>query len=108
MYVNNTLYTVSVLTNGNYYCPAISEGEWFKVIAEGFDAKGKSTGKSEFTLASSPDDILKEWTPWNLESLGKVVRVDLSFEANGNLTGEYGLNCPAYVAFDNVTVEWEF
>jgi len=107
MYVTNTLYTINVLTNGNYYCPAISSGEYFKIIATGYDALGNKTGSTSFTLANGPSNIVSEWTWWDLSSLGLVAKVDIEFDANGNLTGSYGLNAPAYFAYDDVKVEFE-
>lgn len=105
LYVNNTLYTVAVLKDGNYYCPAIKAGEWFKVIATGYDWDGKETGSSEFLLADGPDKIVTTWTKWDISSLGKVRSVKFTFQANGDLTGEYGVNVPTYVAYDNVTLK---
>ncbi|WP_276484032.1 DUF4465 domain-containing protein [Paraflavitalea pollutisoli] len=45
---------------------------------------------------------LTTWTNFNLSALGTVTRVE--FNIDGNDSGDYGLNTPAYVCMDNVVV----
>jgi hypothetical protein len=45
---------------------------------------------------------LTTWTYFDLSALGNVTRVEFNIE--GNDSGAYGLNTPAYVCMDNVEV----
>ena len=51
--------------------------------------------------------MVTEWTKWDLSPLGKVVKVAFNFSASEDQKGSYGMNCPAYFAYDDVAVRWE-
>ncbi len=101
MYVNSTIYMYECYVNGSNFTTAASDDDYVKIIATGYDAEGNATGTSEFALATGKTCI-REWTQWNLRSLGKVVRV--SFNIIGTDMGDFGLNTPGYFAYDDVAV----
>ena len=106
MYVTNTAYTYSTLLNGNAYCAAAGADTWFKIIAIGYDKTGAETGTCEFLLCDGKDKIVNTWTKWDLSSLGDVAKIEFNMDGSADLRGEYGLNEPAYFAFDDVAVRF--
>jgi hypothetical protein len=104
MYVNNTTYTVNVIKNGNTYASALGSEGYLKIIATGYDADLGKTGSAEFYLAQN-GEVVSEWTKWDLSSLGAVAMVQ--FNITGSDSGDYGLNTPAYFAYDDVAVRFE-
>jgi hypothetical protein len=108
-YVNNTTYTALAMRDGNDFSTPLSHANegWFKLIVEGIAPDGSVTGTVEFYLAdfrsSSSPGIVTEWTWVDLSSLGEVTA--LRFNMQGSDVGEYGLNTPAYFAFDNLAVK---
>ena len=75
--------------------------DWFSVTATGYDMQDKVTGESEFFLFEN-GRIVKEWTKWDLTSLGKVAYI--AFECKGSVENGYGMATPAYFAIDDVAV----
>ncbi len=103
--VNTTTYFVNVVEYGNEFSPALTEDDDDIVIsATGFDAEGRQTATAEFTLATYGSTV-KQWTPWDLTSLGEVVRV--SFNILGGHTDDYGMTSPKYFALDNISLKWQ-
>lgn len=111
------------LTNGTY--PALSmlsgdgfakkfggpsgdDPDWFLLTITGYDALGGVTGQVDFDLADfafvdpALDYVVDAWTLVDLSSLGPVKSLGFSF--SGSDVGTFGLNTPAYVAIDDVTV----
>ncbi len=60
------------------------------------------TGVSMDVDLARDGDILQTWKQIDLSALGAVKSI--SFSMSGSDTGDYGLNTPAYFAFDNVVV----
>ena len=110
MYVNNICYTLNSLINGDSFAAPASDGTWFKILATGYNEAGLQTGTAEFYLCDYRDAdnkvLVEEWTKWDLTSLGKVQKVTFNIVGSSDLSGEYGLNTPAYFAYDNVAVEF--
>ncbi len=112
MYVNNISYTLNSLVYGDSFAAAASveNGSWLKIVATGFDADDQETGTAEFYLCDYRDAdnlvLVEEWTKWDLTKLGKVMKVSFDIKGSSDLSGEYGLNTPAYFAYDNVAVEF--
>ena len=51
---------------------------------------------------------VKEWTKWDLSSLGKVARVEFNLVGSEELyESGYGLGAPGYFAYDDVAVIFE-
>lgn len=105
MYVNNTNYALNCFVNGNDLTANIGEDDWVKLVATGYDASGHTTGTSEIYLCNGPDNIMMDWTKWDLSGLGKVLKV--TFNVTGSSDNGYGFSQPAYFAYDDVAVRFE-
>ncbi|MCQ2148210.1 MAG: DUF4465 domain-containing protein, partial [Bacteroidales bacterium] len=101
MWVNNSLYAVNTYLDGNGLTPKISESDWVKIVATGTDAEGQ-TKTAEFYLCNGPENIITEWTKWDISSLGAVVAVE--FNVTGSSDNGYGFSQPAYFAYDDVAI----
>lgn len=110
-YVTNTTVSYQYLLNGNQFGDPFGgttgdEEDWFLLTVTGMDKDGLTTGTIEFYLAdyrfadNSQDYIVDDWTFVDLNSLGNVV--GLQFTLSSSDTGEYGMNNPAYFAFDEL------
>lgn len=108
VFVTNNAYAVNSMVNGDSFAKKFTQGDWFKVTAEGTAADGEST-TAEFYLAdyrstdAADHYIVRDWTWWDLSSLGKVTSV--TFTLSGSDTGKLGLNTPAYFCLDNFNCE---
>ncbi len=98
MYVNNTLYAVAEYRNNT----SISDSDWAAIEAKGYDESGVETGTATFYLFKGVDNIVTEWTRWDLSVLGAVSKVE--FNIKGSLKNTWGLTTPAYFAYDDVAV----
>ena len=103
LWVTNTVYVLNMMKNGGDYNPRFGDEDYLKIVAIGIDLEGNETGRSTFDLARGTD-FVTEWTKWNLASLGKVAKV--AFNMEGSQTGDWGLNTPAYFAYDDVAVRF--
>lgn len=107
-----TSYLYGVITEGNPYGiygdKSLEEaGGWFKMTATGYDAAGNVTQTVEeyvcdYRNASRSVAIGTTWKVWDLSALGRVNKIVFNFE--GSDCGQWGLNTPAYMAIDNITV----
>jgi hypothetical protein len=106
-YVTNNTYAVLSMKKGDSFAKQFGSGDWFKLVVEGFNKSGTSTGKVEFYLAdfreASSPGIITEWTKVDLKSLGSVAAI--KFDMQSSDTGTYGMNTPAYFCFDNLAVK---
>lgn len=103
MYITNTCYVLNSLTLGDGFAPPATEQTLFKVVAYGYDAADNPTGSCEFILCEGTNPVT-DWQKWELKSLGKVAKVLFNFEPSSDLIGDYGMNTPAYFAYDDVAV----
>ena len=97
MYVNNTTYALNCYVSGNDLTAAIGKDDWVKIVAI-----GDNDNTSEFYLCNGPDNIVTDWTKWDLSSLGEVTMVEFNIE--GSSDNGYGFSQPAYFAYDDVAV----
>ena len=104
MWINNSTYALNCFINGNGLTAPICEGDRSWIIARGIDENGDVVAETEFCLADGPNNIVTEWTKWDLTSLGKVVRVE--FNPLGTSDNGYGYSQPAYFAYDDVAVQF--
>lgn len=105
MWVTNTNYVLNSLTYGDGFNSPATASTYVKVIAYGYNAADEETGSVEIYLCK--DGVcLTEWAKWDLTPLGKVAKVAFNFEASEDQIGDYGMNCPAYFAYDDVTVRF--
>lgn len=106
MWVTNTSYVLNSLTYGDGFAAAAGDATWFKIVATGYDAEENTTGTAEFFLCKEGRQIVEEWSKFDLSALGKVARVEFSLQGSADLCGDWGLNTPAYFAYDDVTVRF--
>lgn len=104
MYVMMTTYTAHSLLDGDGFTPAAGEDDWFGLEAAGFDTEGRETGRVSMTLFGSGRKMIQEWTKLDLSPLGKVASI--KFNCAGSMKGSWGLNTPAYFAYDDVAVRF--
>lgn len=106
MYVTNTCYFLNSLTYGDGFNQPAGDDTYVKIIAYGYDTNNEATGTAEFYLVNGKNNILTTWKKFDLSSLGKVNKVVFNIEASEDQSGDYGLNCPAYFAYDDVAVQF--
>ncbi len=106
MYVTNTCYVLNSLMYGDGFNSPATDTTYIKIVAYGYNANDEETGSVEFALCENGVPVT-QWTKWDLSSLGKVVKVAFNFSASEDQIGSYGMNCPAYFAYDDVAVRWE-
>lgn len=105
MYVNNICYAVNCYIDGNGLTAKIGPEDWVKLVATGFDKDGKEIAtKAEIYLCNGPDNIVTDWTKWDLSVLGEVTRIE--FNVTGSSDNGYGFSQPAYFAYDDVAVRF--
>ncbi len=113
----------AMLTNGTYGALSMLNGDsfakqfggasgddpdWLSVTLTGYDASDGVTGTVTFDLAdygfldNALDYVVDEWTLVDLTPLGAVQSIGFSFA--GSDVGQFGLNTPAYVAIDDLTI----
>lgn len=103
MYVCPTTYLLRMLAIGDNYTKSLAEQKgslW--ITATGYDVDGKVTGSVQFDLCKD-GKFISNWKKFDLTPLGKVLTVE--FDMAGTDTGTYGLNTPAYFAYDDVAVQ---
>ena len=105
MYVTNTTYALNCYIDGNGLTAKIGDDDWVKLVATGYDAGGTKTGETFIYLCNGPDNIVKDWTKWDLSGLGKIYKV--TFNVTGSSDNGYGFSQPAYFAYDDVAVRFE-
>lgn len=106
MWVTNTCYLLNSLTYGDGFNVPATENTYVKVIAYGYNTADEETGSVEFMLCEN-GECITEWQKWDLSPLGKVAKVAFNFAASEDQSGSYGLNCPAYFAYDDIAVRFE-
>ena len=98
-YVTNCIYSYSSMKYGDEIAgDPFATGDKFMLTITGV-RNGEKTSSVDFYLAKA-DKILNEWTYVELNTLNEVD--GLIFSLSGSRTGDYGLNTPAYFAFDNL------
>ncbi|MDE5573658.1 MAG: DUF4465 domain-containing protein, partial [Muribaculaceae bacterium] len=103
MWVMNTLYAMNCYINGNGLTAKIGPDDWVKLVATGYNLSGEKVGEIYFYTCNGPDNIVRDWTKWDLSSLGKVAKIE--FNILGTSDNGYGFSQPAYFAYDDVTVQ---
>lgn len=112
--ITNNAYAYSSMMKGDQYAKKFggTEGtdpDFFRLTIIGLDANDEETGKVEFLLAdyrfedNTKDYIVDTWERVDLSSLGTVSKLAFSLESSD--TGEWGMNTPAYFAFDNLVTQ---
>ena len=107
----NTTYAGLSMLNGDAFAKQFggasgTDPDFFRLLIEGIDDLGASTGIVELMLADyrfvddSLDFILEEWLFLDLTSLGVVRELRFDFESSD--VGGFGINTPTYFAIDNL------
>lgn len=104
MYVGNICYAINCYLNGNGLTAKISDDDWVKIVATGYDADDNVTGTAELYLVNGPNNIVTDWTRFDLTPLGSIVRVE--FNITGSSDNGYGFSQPAYFAYDDLAVRF--
>lgn len=100
-----TTYLLGTEKNGNDYARALTGADdYMKVIVTGY--VGETATATTDLYLTRKGAIQEGWATASLESLGYVTKLVFTFE--GSDTGDYGVNTPAYFAFDNVKVQEPF
>ena len=108
MEVTNTTYAALSMLNGDPFAKKFSSGDFLILTATGY-ANGAVTGTSSIALAdyrfSDParDYVLKDWTYFDLSSLGYATSVAFSYASSD--VGQFGINTPTYFALDDVRIQ---
>ena len=106
MYVTNTNYALNSLIYGDGFNAPATDETVIKIIAYGYNSQDEAVGSVEFTLCNGKDNMVTTWEKWDLSPLGKVAKVVFNFSASDDQIGDYGLNFPAYFAYDDVAVQF--
>ena len=103
LYVNNTTYGLNTYLYGQgNYCQAPQNGEKVKIIATPTDEYGEvisGAETSEFYLCDGPNNVVQDWTKWDLSKLGKVYGLAFSIEG-------YSGAIPYAFAIDDIAVRF--
>ena len=108
----NTTFAALSIRDGDAFAkqfggPTGDDEDFFRLIIEGIDDEGNSTGTIDFFLAdfrfadNTLDFIVQDWTFQDLSGLGDVKELLFSFESSD--VGVFGINTPLYFAIDNLT-----
>ena len=115
--ISSTTYAHLSMLNGDSFAkkfggPSGNDPDFLKVTFTGYSslsATGASTGSAEFYLAdfrnanNTLDYIVTDWQSVGLTGLGDARSVGLTFTGSDNHP-TFGLNTPAYAAFDNFSL----
>ena len=104
MYVMPTNYELSSFVEGNGLTAKIQPGDCVRIVATGYSVSGAKGKSVEFTLCNGPEEIVTEWSRFDLSGLGKVAKVE--FNICGTSDNGYGFSQPAYFAYDDVAVRF--
>jgi len=107
----NTTYATLSMLNGDAFAkqfggPTGTDPDFFRLLIEGIDDLGASTGIVELMLADyrfaddSLDFILDEWIFLDLTGLGVISELRFDFESS-DVDGPW-INTPTYFAIDNL------
>ena len=114
--VTNTTYTALSMKNGDGFAkkfggPSGNDPDWFLLRVEGRNAANAVVGQVEHYLAdyrfNDPldDTILDTWHELDLTPLAGLGVKRLAFRLSSSDNSIFGMNTPAYVAVDNLTLE---
>ena len=104
MYVNTTAYFLhSVILGDAFQSTAMSDNTKAYLLAEGYDSNGDIIDTLSIAVIEK-GTIIRDWTKFDLSSLGKIATLKLDWKVSDDLAGQFGMTCPAYIAIDNVAV----
>lgn len=108
----NTTYAALSMRDGDAFAKQFGgatggDDDFFRLLVEGIDGAGASTGLVELMLAdyrfADPmlDYVVDQWIYLDLTGLGAVKELAFRFESSD--VGVFGINTPQYFAIDNLT-----
>lgn len=114
--VTNTTYATLAMRDSYYNAKKFGgdtgdDPDYLLLTLTGYDelgGTGNVTGSRDFYLAdfrsanNALDYMVDQWTSLDLNPLGAAASIRLTF--SGSDVGAFGLNTPAYVAMDNLTL----
>lgn len=104
MYVNTTAYFLhSVILGDAFQSTAMSDNTKAYLLAEGYDSNGDIVDTLSIAVIEK-GTIIRDWTKFDLSSLGKIATLKLDWKVSDDLAGQFGMTCPAYIAIDNLAV----
>ena len=106
MYVTNTNYFINTIIKGNPPASAAVGSTYVNVVITGYDTSDNLTGTVKVPLIAEGKKLIRDWYKVDLTPLGKVWKIEFNFEASADQCGSYGLNTPAYFAYDDVVVRF--
>lgn len=112
LWICNSSYTYGVIKHGNKFgkygeATSLEKAQgYFQVILECWDTNGTRVARRTRMLAdystATKVDMDSTWSYWPINAEG-VKTVTFNFE--GSDAGDYGLNTPAYLCIDDITLE---
>lgn len=96
-FVNNNVYAVNSMKNGDSFAKKFGKDDWFKLTITGYK-EGAAGNSVEFYLAQD-GKYVGEWTYVDLSGLGEIDAITFSMSSTD--AGTWGMNTPAYFALDN-------
>ena len=106
MYVTNICYVLNSLVYGDGYNPPANDTTKLYAVAVGQDINGHEICRTTFALYNGKDSLVTEWKKWDLSVLGEVNAIAFNIVGTRDLYGQWGLNVPAYFAYDDVVVRF--
>ena len=107
VYVTNHPWPYYENMNGGMFTRVLDqEGDYVKLIANGLDENGNSTGSASFYLAKYENGSLTQVTNWekfDLSALGTIASLYFTIESTD--TGKFGMNTSAFFCMDKLTVK---
>ena len=105
MWVTNTSYVLHSLKYGDQFnIDGATSTTDFWIVATGYNGTTK-TGQVSVYLCKQ-GNIVEDWIKFELKSLGKVTSIKFNVRGSDDQSGNYGLNTPAYFAYDDVAVQF--
>lgn len=104
-WITNSTWAYMGMTQGDGYARAFKTGDWYKVIATGYDEAGNETGRAEILLAdykTDTDKPVKDWVWFDLSGLQNAVKV--KFIPDSSDKNEYGIKTAVYFCLDGITL----
>lgn len=104
-WITNSTYAYNGMVQGDNIANAFKAGNWYKVIATGYDETGNETGKTEILLAdykTDNDKPIKEWIWFDLSALQNAIKVKFIPDCNDKTNGY--MNTAAYFCLDGITL----
>lgn len=110
MYITNSAYAYTSMTQGDAFSKKFEQGDWFKLTITGHHADG-TTSTLDYYLADMRDEdpanhrVNGDWEWLALDGLGKVKSLTFAFDSTDKANGY--LNTPQYFCLDNLGGEPE-